>query len=332
MGNSEVGHLHLGGGRLLAQDLTRINMDIENGAFFQNPALNNAVDSALNGGKALHILGLLSPGGVHSHDLQIQAMAELAARKGLDKIYIHAFLDGRDTPPQSAGETLAAMEDKLRQLGAGKIASIVGRFYAMDRDNRWDRVEVAFNLLVCGQAPYHAATASDGLQQAYQRGETDEFVSATVIANEKEQPVRIEDGDAVVFMNFRADRARELTRSLTEPSFSGFDRAWVPQLSNYVTLTEYQEDFKFPIAYPPASVKNGLGEVLSSQGLTQLRLAETEKYAHVTFFFNGGVENPFPGETRVLITSPKVKTYDLKPEMSAPEVTDTLVEDRKSVV
>lgn len=325
MGNSEVGHLHLGGGRLLDQDFTRINSAVANRTFFSNPALCDAVDKALVGGKALHILGLLSPGGVHSHELQIQAMAELAIQRGLRKVYIHAFLDGRDMPPKSAGESIRSTEARLAELGAGRIASLVGRFYAMDRDNRWERVKPAYELIVQGKAPFLAATAEKGLELAYGRGETDEFVQSTAIVPEGEKPVTMEDGDVVVFMNFRADRTRELTRSLTEADFSVFPREFVPKLGAFVTLTEYHEDFKFPVAYPPVSVSNSLGEVLSKQGLRQLRLAETEKYAHVTFFFNGGVETPFPGESRILVPSPKVKTYDMKPEMSAPEVTDQLV-------
>jgi 2,3-bisphosphoglycerate-independent phosphoglycerate mutase len=326
MGNSEVGHLHLGAGRLMAQDFTRINNGVKNGEFFANPVLNGAVDQALAGGKALHIFGLLSPGGVHSHDLHIQAMAELAVKKGLDKVYIHAFLDGRDTPPRSAADSIQAMEAKLAGLGAGKIASIIGRFYVMDRDNRWERVSKAYDMLVCAQAEFTAASALEGLEAAYQRGEGDEFVQATLIAAPGEAPIRIEDGDAIVFMNFRADRAREISRALNDADFNGFERARVPQLSCYATLTEYQEDFAFPIAYPPESVSNSFGEVVSKLGLKQLRLAETEKYAHVTFFFNGGMETPFEGETRILVPSPKVKTYDMQPEMSAPEVTEHLVQ------
>jgi 2,3-bisphosphoglycerate-independent phosphoglycerate mutase len=325
MGNSEVGHLHLGAGRLLDQDFTRINSAAANRTFFSNPVLCAAVDKALAGGKALHIFGLLSPGGVHSHELHIQAMAELAIQRGLHKVYIHAFLDGRDTPPKSAGESIRSTEARLAELGSGRIVSLIGRFYAMDRDHRWERVEPAYQLIVQGKGAFAASSAQEGLERAYERGETDEFVQATAIVPEGEQPVRMQDGDVVVFMNFRADRTRELTRSLTEEGFSGFPRAVVPKLGAFVTLTEYHEDFTFPVAYPPESVSNSLGEVLSKQGLRQLRLAETEKYAHVTFFFNGGVETPFPGESRVLIPSPKVKTYDMKPEMSALEVTDQLV-------
>ena len=326
MGNSEVGHLHLGAGRLLAQDLTRINQAVASRSFFANPVLCSAVDEARTHGKALHILGLLSPGGVHSHESHIHAMAELAVRGGLKKVYLHAFLDGRDTPPKSAAESILLTEARFGELGAGKIASLVGRFYAMDRDNRWERVEQAYRLIACGQSEFSAESALAGLEMAYARGETDEFVRGTAVTSQGENPVKIEDGDVVVFMNFRSDRARELSRSLMEEGFAGFDRPCQPKLGMFATLTEYHEDFSFPIAFPPESLANCLGEVVSKLGMRQLRLAETEKYAHVTFFFNGGLESPFPGESRILIPSPKVKTYDLQPEMSAPEVTDQLVE------
>lgn len=325
MGNSEVGHLHLGAGRLVDQDFTLISKAVRDRSFHANPVLCGAVEKAVQNGKALHILGLLSPGGVHSHEAHIRAMAELAVGKGVKQIYAHAFLDGRDTPPRSAGDSIRRMDSKFAELGAGRIASIIGRFYAMDRDNRWERVRQAYELIVQGQADYRAESAIDGLMQAYARGESDEFVKATSIVPDGGTPATLDDGDVVVFMNFRADRARELTRALNEPDFSEFHRETVPKLGEFVTLTEYHQDFKFPVAYPPQNVTNSLGEVLSKHGLKQLRLAETEKYAHVTFFFNGGMEKPFSGETRILVPSPKVKTYDLKPEMSAPEVTDELV-------
>ncbi len=326
MGNSEVGHLHLGCGRLLPQELVRINKAIEDGSFFENPALCDAVDRALKNGKALHILGLLSPGGVHSHELQLQAMAELAVKRGLEKVYLHAFLDGRDTPPQSAADSIRRTQDKFKQLGHGQIASLTGRFYAMDRDQRWERTEAAYNLLVLGEAEYTAPDPLTGLEIAYERGETDEFVKPTAIVPPGDTMHIIEDGDVVVFMNFRADRARQLTRALIEKDFDGFQRKRTPKLGGFVTLTEYHKDFDVPVAFPPIEITNSLGEVLSKNGLTQLRLAETEKYAHVTFFFNGGVEEPFPGEERILIPSPKVRTYDLKPEMSAFEVTEVMVD------
>ena len=325
MGNSEVGHLHLGAGRLINQDYTAVNKAIRDGSFFSNPALTAAVEKAKTSGKALHIFGLLSPGGVHSHDHQIQAMAELAVREGLNKVYMHAFLDGRDTPPQSAAASIQALEAKFAELGAGRIASLAGRFYAMDRDNRWDRVEKAYQLIVEGKGEFTAPSAMTGLEQAYARGETDEFVQTTLIVPEGQQPVHLEDGDAVVFMNFRADRAREITKAINDADFTGFPRKVVCKLGAYVTLTEYHQDFTYPIAFPPTSITHTLGEVLAENGLKQLRLAETEKYAHVTFFFNGGKEDPFEGESRILIPSPNVKTYDLQPEMSAGQVTDEMV-------
>ncbi len=326
MGNSEVGHLHLGCGRLIPQDLVRINKAIEDGSFFSNPALCDAVERAQKNGKALHIMGLLSPGGVHSHERHLEAMAELAVKQGLDRVYLHAFLDGRDTPPKSAGDSLRRAQAKFESLGAGRIASLTGRFYAMDRDQRWERIQAAYDLLTLGKAEYTAPDALTGLEAAYDRGETDEFVQPTAIVPPGSEAVTIEDGDVVVFMNFRADRARQITRALTERNFDGFERERIPRLGGFVALTEYQQDFDVPVAFLPIETKNSLGEVLSRQGLTQLRLAETEKYAHVTFFFNGGTEEAFPGEERVLIPSPKVRTYDEQPEMSVYEVTDVLVE------
>jgi 2,3-bisphosphoglycerate-independent phosphoglycerate mutase len=325
MGNSEVGHLHLGCGRLLAQDLTRINNAIRDGSFYSNPTLTRAVDRARDSGNALHIMGLLSPGGVHSHENHLLALVELAVRRGLERIYVHAFLDGRDTPPRSAGESIARFAARLAELGHGRIVTLSGRFYAMDRDNRWERVQQAYAVLVDGKAAFTAASAREGLEAAYQRGENDEFVQPTVIAPPGASPVTMQDGDVVVFMNFRSDRARELTLALTQNNFDGFERSRIPRLGEYVTLAEYHQDYTFPVAFPPDSVANSLGEVLSRRGLRQLRLAETEKYAHVTFFFNGGIDTPFKGEERILVPSPKVRTYDLQPEMSAPEVTNQLV-------
>ncbi|HLF98766.1 MAG TPA: 2,3-bisphosphoglycerate-independent phosphoglycerate mutase [Methylococcaceae bacterium] len=325
MGNSEVGHLHLGCGRLLAQELTRINNAVHDGSFYRNAVLIGAADRARESGTALHIMGLLSPGGVHSHEDHLLAMVDLAIRRGLERIYIHAFLDGRDTPPRSAGESIAKFEARLAELGHGRIATLSGRFYAMDRDKRWDRVQQAYAMLVDGHGAFSAPSAAQGLEAAYQRGENDEFVLPTTIVPPGTPAVKMEDGDVVVFMNFRADRTRELSLALTADRFDGFERARVPRLGDYVTLTEYHQDFAFPVAFPPDSVANSLGELLSRRGLKQLRLAETEKYAHVTFFFNGGIDTPFEGEERILVPSPKVKTYDLQPEMSAPEVTDHLV-------
>lgn len=322
MGNSEVGHMNLGAGRVVYQDFTRITKAIRDGEFFENPAITAAVDKAVGAGKAVHIMGLLSDGGVHSHQDHIVAMAELAARRGAEKIYLHAFLDGRDTPPKSAQSSLELLDATFARLGKGRIASLIGRYFAMDRDNRWERVQQAYELIVDSRAEFDAATAVEGLLAAYERGESDEFVKATRIG----AAAPVEDGDAVVFMNFRADRARELTRAFVEADFQGFPRVRVPQLAGYVMLTQYAANIPAPAAFAPESLDNVLGEYLAKHGKTQLRIAETEKYAHVTFFFSGGREEPFAGEERILIPSPKVATYDLQPEMSAPEVTDRIVE------
>ncbi|MFE8070816.1 2,3-bisphosphoglycerate-independent phosphoglycerate mutase [Marinobacteraceae bacterium S3BR75-40.1] len=331
MGNSEVGHMNLGAGRIVYQNFTRITKAIEDGDFFENPALTQAVDKAVAADKAVHILGLLSPGGVHSHEDHIAAACDLAARRGAKKVYVHAFLDGRDMPPRSAEPSLRKMSKKLKDMGVGRVASIVGRYYAMDRDNRWERVEQAYNLLTLAEADYEAGTAVEGLLAAYERGEDDEFVKATRIQGVDEETVTIGDGDAVLFMNFRADRARELSRTFVEgEAFEGFQRKVHPRLADFVMLTEYAADIQTSCAYPPESLPNVLGEYLANQGKTQLRIAETEKYAHVTFFFSGGREAVYQGEERILVPSPKVATYDLQPEMSAPEVTDKLVEAIKS--
>jgi len=330
MGNSEVGHLNIGAGRVVYQDLSRINHAINNAHFFTNPALQRTVDATKATGSALHIFGLLSDGGVHSLDSHIDMMLEMAARAKLKHVYLHAFLDGRDTPPKSAETYILHAEEKMRMLGVGRIATICGRYYAMDRDKRWERVKNAYDALTTGKAPFTAATAVAGLHQAYARDETDEFVKPTLVAPPGESPVRIQDGDAVVFMNFRADRAREITRAFIEETFTGFDRDAHPRLAAFCTLTSYSDDFKVDVAFPPERIKNCLGEYISNLGLHQLRIAETEKYAHVTFFFNGGEETPFPGEDRTLVSSPRVATYDLKPEMSAYEVTDKLVEAIRS--
>jgi 2,3-bisphosphoglycerate-independent phosphoglycerate mutase len=330
MGNSEVGHLNLGAGRIVYQELTKVDHAIETGAFERNPALLGAISAARAAGGALHVLGLASPGGVHSHDSHLAALVQLALRNGLTRVWLHAFLDGRDTPPKSAEATLLRLEKVCAAAAApaqARIATLVGRYFAMDRDQRWDRVQRAYDLLTIGRAEASASNPLDGLSAAYARGESDEFVQPTAIVPPGAAPVTIEDGDAVVFMNFRADRARELTRALTDPQFDGFARTRVPRLSAFVTLTHYGDEFSaLPAAFPPESVRNGLGEYLSALGLTQLRIAETEKYAHVTYFFNGGVEQPYPGEQRVMVPSPKVATYDLQPEMNVAEVTDRLVE------
>ena len=323
MGNSEVGHTNIGAGRVVYQELTRITKAIEDGDFFKNQVLCDAVDKAVKAGKAVHIMGLMSPGGVHSHEKHIVAMIKLAAQRGAKKIYFHPFLDGRDVPPRSAQSDIELFEKLFKELGVGRIVSLVGRYYAMDRDNRWDRVQAAYDLLTeakSGFAPF--ATASEALKAAYDRGENDEFVKASVVGD----PVKMEDGDSLIFMNFRADRARQITRAFVndDSAFTGFKRAFRPKLADFVMLTQYAADIKTACAYPPEDLVNTLGEWLSKHGKTQLRISETEKYAHVTFFFNGGVETVFPGEDRILIQSPKVATYDLQPEMSSQELTDKL--------
>jgi len=325
MGNSEVGHVNLGAGRIVYQDLTRLDVEIKERTFFANPVLTGAVEKAAAAGKAVHIMGLLSAGGVHSHEDHIMAMVELAAEKGADKIYLHAFLDGRDTPPRSAESSLKAFEDKFATLGKGRVASIIGRYYAMDRDNRWDRVEQAYNLLVEAKGEFQANTAVAALEAAYARDENDEFVKATVIRAEGQADAAMEDGDALIFMNFRADRAREITRAFVNADFDGFARKKKVKLGDFVMLTEYAADIKAPCAYPPSSLANTFGEWMAKHDKTQLRISETEKYAHVTFFFNGGVEESFKGEDRILINSPKVATYDLQPEMSSAELTEKLI-------
>ncbi|ART82279.1 phosphoglycerate mutase (2,3-diphosphoglycerate-independent) [Oceanisphaera profunda] len=326
MGNSEVGHVNIGAGRIVYQDFTRIGHAISSGEFFRNPALTNAVDGAVAQGKAVHIMGLLSDGGVHSHEDQIATMIKMAADRGAEQIYLHAFLDGRDVAPRSAHAPLERFTALFSELGKGRLATIIGRYFAMDRDNRWERVQVAYDLLTQGKAQFNADNGLDGLQDAYERGENDEFITATTIG----EPVAIQDGDAVIFMNYRADRARELTRAFVEDDFSHFERQVRPALSNFVMLTEYAADIKTACAYPPEALPNTLGEWLADHDKTQLRISETEKYAHVTFFFNGGREACFKGEQRVMIPSPAVATYDLQPEMNSALVTDKLVEAIKS--
>ncbi len=324
MGNSEVGHLNLGAGRVVFQEYTRVSGALEDGSFFHNPVLTRPVDRAAAEGKAVHVMGLLSSGGVHSHERQLHAMVELAVRRGADQVYLHAFLDGRDSPPCSAARSIAAMEQTFARLGVGRFASLVGRYYAMDRDHRWKRTRVAYELIAEAQSTFEAPDASAGLEMAYAREETDEFVQPTRIVPAGAQAARVEDGDAVFFMNYRADRARQLTRAFIDADFDGFERRRRPAV-DFVTLTEYNSAFDVAVAYPPERPKNGLGEFLAARGLRQLRVAETEKYAHVTFFLNGGREEPFEGEDRILVPSPKVATYDLQPEMSAPQVTDRLI-------
>jgi 2,3-bisphosphoglycerate-independent phosphoglycerate mutase len=326
MGNSEVGHLTMGAGRVLYQDLTRINKSIAEGDFFKNEVFLSALKKAQNTEKTVHILGLLSPGGIHSHEQHIYALLQLCAQQHIKNCYIHAFLDGRDTAPKSAASYITELENKCKELGVGKIIDLIGRYYAMDRDKRWERTQAAYDCLTSGEADYHADTALDGLQQAYDRGESDEFVKPTYIHAPNDSPIKIEDGDIVIFMNFRADRARQLSRAFLNTGFGDFKRKQHPRLGDFISLTQYASDIPSHIAFPQQSLDNDLGSYLAQQGLTQLRIAETEKYAHVTFFFNGGVEAEHLNETRVLIPSKKVATYDLTPKMSAVEITAQLLE------
>ncbi len=330
MGNSEVGHLNMGAGRIVHQDLTRIDYAIENGEFYTNPVLAAAFNKARQTGKAVHLMGLLSAGGVHSHEKHLHATIEMAAKLHVPALYIHAFLDGRDTPPRSALPSLTAINEHCQQVQCGKIVSLIGRYYAMDRDKRWERIQKAYDLLVGGTAPYQADNAAAGLELAYQRGETDEFVQATNIRAANDPVVSINDGDTIIFMNFRADRARELTQAFIDPDFQGFVRSKWPHLAEFVCLSEYDNRFGLPVAFPSQPLNNIFADCISRANFKQLRIAETEKYAHVTFFFNGGVEEAYPGEDRALIPSPKVATYDLQPQMSAPELTERLVKEIQS--
>ncbi len=322
MGNSEVGHMNLGAGRVVYQDLTRIDAAIADESFFHNTELVAACDAVNAANSTLHVFGLLSPGGVHSHQTHIFAMLELARRRGVAKIAVHAFLDGRDTPPRSAKASLDALNEVCAGIAGARVASVTGRYYAMDRDNRWDRVEKAYQAIAEATSPFVASDSVAALEAAYARGENDEFVLPTVIQG----AAPMHDGDAVVFMNFRADRAREITACFVAPHFDGFVRPRLITLSRFVCLSEYDATLPAPVAYAAESLHNTLPEVLAARGMTQLRIAETEKYAHVTFFFSGGREDLWPGEERILVPSPKVATYDLQPEMSAPEVTRRLVE------
>lgn len=324
MGNSEVGHMNLGAGRIVYQNYTRINKAIDDGELQQNATLTTAMDRAKAQGGRVHFVGLLSPGGVHSHEQHLLALMRMAHERGVEQSFVHGILDGRDMPPRSAEPSIRLIEDAYQQLGNGRLATLIGRFYSMDRDNRWDRVAAGYRLMTEGSADFTAKNGIDGLLAAYARDENDEFVKATRIGANDAQ---VRDGDSVIFFNFRPDRARELTRAFVDgEQFSGFERAVRPQLADFVMLTEYAASIKASCAFPPATLTQGLGEYISTQGMTQLRIAETEKYAHVTFFFSGGQEQEYRGETRILVQSPDVITYDLQPEMSAPEVTDKLVE------
>ncbi len=327
MGNSEVGHMNIGAGRIVWQELTRIDKAVADGSFFDNPALVGACTAATTGDGTLHMLGLASPGGVHSSDKHLLAMLELARRQGVKRVRVHAFLDGRDTPPKSAQATLEALAAKCAELPDARIASISGRYFAMDRDKRWDRTQKAWEAMVHGRSEWQTEDAVTALQDAYARGETDEFVLPTIIG--EAEPIA--DGDSVVCMNFRADRIRQISHAFVDRDFDGFDRGGVPQLSSFVTLTDYEKGLPVSaIAWQPQSLANTLGEYVADLGMRQLRIAETEKYAHVTFFFSGGREATFDNEERILVPSPKVATYDLKPEMSVHEVTDKLVETIQS--
>ncbi len=326
MGNSEVGHLNIGSGRVVYQEYTRVSRAVRTGSFFTNCTLTEAVDGAIENDSAIHIMGLLSPGGVHSHECHIHAMIKLAAERGVKKIYLHAFLDGRDTAPKSAKESITKMQAVFDELGVGQFASIVGRYYAMDRDHRWERVKSSYDVIAEGMGVFSSPTAIDALVQAYKRDESDEFVQATSIIPEGTEAIRIEDGDTMIFMNYRSDRARQITRPFIEDTFEAFKRERKFKLKSFVSLTEYSSKFDIPVAFPPERLTNVFGEYISNMGMRQLRIAETEKYAHVTFFFNGGEEDPFPYEDRILVNSPDVATYDLQPEMNAPELADKLIE------
>lgn len=319
-GNSEVGHLNIGAGRIVRQELSRIDHDIATGHFGTLPTLMDLFQH-VSPTQRLHVMGLLSDGGVHSHERHLHALLLLARDAGVSHVVVHAFLDGRDTPPRSASRYLERLNSVLDRCPQTTLASICGRYWAMDRDCRWERLAPVCDLLLAARANYQLATAAEALDAAYLRGENDEFVKPTIVG----EPQTIQEGDSLIFMNFRADRARQLTSALSSPHFSGF-KVHQPKLKRFLTLTSYGADYDLPVLYPPFHVKNGLGEYLSHLGLTQLRIAETEKYAHVTYFFNGGEEKAYPGEERILVPSPKVASYDLQPEMSARLVTDQLVE------
>ncbi len=329
MGNSEVGHLNMGAGRIVYQELTRITKSIEDGDFFEVAEFLQAVENCKKTGSALHLWGLVSDGGVHSHNSHIYGLLELAKRNGLDKVYVHCFLDGRDTPPASGKSFVEALEAKMKEIGTGKVASVMGRYYAMDRDNRWDRVERAYNAMTKGEGN-HVESATAGIQASYDKGVNDEFVEPFVVTEDGKPLATVKDGDSVIFFNFRPDRAREITRAFCDDEFKGFPREKRLNLT-YVCFTDYDETIKNKlVAFKKEAILNTFGEFLAQNNMTQARIAETEKYAHVTFFFNGGVEEPNKGEERILVPSPKVATYDLQPEMSAPIVCDKLVEAIKS--
>ena len=323
MGNSEVGHTNIGAGRIIYQELTRITKAIKDGDFFKNETLLSVAATTKANGGALHLMGLVSPGGVHSHSNHLYGLLQFAKDQGIAKVYVHAFLDGRDVAPSSAAEYIAALEDKIAEIGIGEIATVSGRYYAMDRDKRWDRVQKAYEVIAVGKG-VAAETAGKAVAASYEAAVTDEFVVPAVIGDYK----GMKDGDGAIFFNFRPDRARELTHAFTDTEFEGFQRQAIKLA--FATMTQYEEGMNVKVAYPPQTINNTLGSIIAQKGMTQLRIAETEKYAHVTFFFNGGVEEPYQGEDRILVPSPKVATYDLQPEMSAIEVTDKVVEAIKS--
>jgi 2,3-bisphosphoglycerate-independent phosphoglycerate mutase len=325
MGNSEVGHLNIGAGRIVYQELTRITKSIKDGDFFSNKALVSAVENTKSKKSSLHIMGLLSDGGVHSHINHLKAIVDLAEKNNVRQVYIHAFLDGRDVPPQSAIPFLNDLETYIKTKGFGEIATVSGRYYAMDRDNRWERIKKAYDVMVYRKGDVYDS-AEDLVKTSYQAGLEDEFVLPSVVKVKNNKCAKIKTGDSVIFFNFRPDRARQLTEAFIYNDFNDFDRGDNPPKVFFVCMTQYNKDFPVPVAFAPASISNTLGEILAANGLKQLRIAETEKYAHVTFFFNGGTEKPNPGEDRILIPSPKVATYDLKPEMSANELTDKVIE------
>ncbi len=327
MGNSEVGHLNIGAGRIVYQELTSITKQIEEGTFFQKKPLVNAMDAAKESGKAVHLMGLLSDGGVHSHNTHLYALIEMCKMRGVKDVYVHCFLDGRDVPPSSGIDYVNQLEEKLKEIGVGKIATVMGRYWAMDRDNLWDRVKKAYDAMVLGEGQATSQSAAEAVTQSYAIEETDEFVKPTVVLANGKPTATINEGDSVIFYNFRPDRARQITRAFIQPEFDGFERAKGWFKVNYVSMTQYDETFTgLEIVNPPETMENTLGEYLSSLGKTQLRIAETQKYAHVTFFFNGGVEKPNENEERVLIPSSKVATFDMKPDMSANEITEKAVE------
>lgn len=328
MGNSEVGHLNIGAGRIVYQDLTRITKTIKDGSFFANPVLLEAMRAAAKNGRRLHLMGLLSGGGVHSHETHLYALVEMAKQNRVADVCVHAFLDGRDVPPDSGLGSVEKLEKKLKEIGLGRIATVSGRYYAMDRDQRWERTKLAWDAIVLGRGET-AASGPESVHNSYDADIYDEFIKPAVIIDDlfDEGKPLVNDGDSVIYFNFRPDRGRQLTRAFVFPDFNGFDRGAKPPTTFFATMTEYDKTFPSPVAFPPEKIKNTLADVLARHGLKQLHIAESEKYAHVTFFFNGGVETPVDGEDRVLVPSPKVATYDLKPEMSAREVTDKVIDE-----